>query len=127
MSRLFRVIDNYEVKLRLGAGGRLSEAEISRRVGRYSVAAAQEDMALNMTRQVLCSHGVVTIMFAAYHAFSRELGKLTRQEISMNTLQREMMAAAEKWTMRGLRREVLLDIAVNVYNVYPPPAQSDTQ
>ena len=127
MSRLDRIIDNYEVKLRLGAGGRLSEREITDRVRRFSGTAAREDMVLNETRQVLCSHGVATIMFAAYHAFTRELGKLTRQEISMETLQREMMVAVEKWTIRGLRREVLLDIAINVYNVYPPPVQSDTQ
>jgi hypothetical protein len=125
MSRLDRVIDNYEVKLRLGVAGRLTEPEIKARVQRFSSTAAREDMVLNQTRQVLCSHGVATILFVAYHAFTRELGKLTREEISVETLQREMMVAAEKWILRGLRREVLLDIAINVYNVYPPPAPSD--
>jgi hypothetical protein len=127
MSRLDRIVDNYEVKLRLGAAGRLSEREIRARVERFSIFAAREDVVLNQTRQVLCSHGVATMMFPAYHAFSRELGKLTREAISVETLQRAMMAAAEKWTMRGLRREALLDIAINIYHVYPPPDQSDTQ
>ena len=127
MSRLDRIVDNYEVKLRLGAGGRLSEREIADRVQRFSGTAAREDMVLNQTRQVLCLHGVHTINFVAYHAFTRELGKLTREEISVDTLQREMMVAVEKWTIRGLRREVLLDIAINIYHVYPPPDQSDTQ
>ena len=117
MSRLHRMIENYEVKLRLGANGPVSEKAIVNRVARFSVAAANEDMVLNQTRRVLCSHGVVTMMFPAYHAFSRELGKLTRKEISVETLQREMMVAAEKWTMHGLRREVLLDIAVQVFNI----------
>lgn len=117
MSRLDRIIDNYEVKLRLGATGRLTEREITDRVQRFSSSAAREDMVLNETRQVLCLHGVSTIMFVAYHAFTRELGKLTRQEISMETLQREMIVAVEKWMIRGLEREVLLDIAVQVFNI----------
>jgi hypothetical protein len=120
MGRLSQVIENYELKLRLGAGGKLSESEINRRVGRYSMAAVQEDMVLNMTRQILCSHGVATMMFPAYHAFSRELGRLSREEISADTLQREMMVTAEKWMIRGLLREVLLDIALNIFNVEPP-------
>jgi hypothetical protein len=125
MSRLDRIVDNYEVKLRLGAVGRLTEQQINDRVSRFSTAAAHEDMVLNQTRQVLCTHGVVTMFFPAYHAFSRELGKFSRQEISLETLQREMMIAVTKWTMRGLRREVLLDIALNVYNLLPPPDPVD--
>ena len=120
MSRLFQVIENYELKLRLGANGRLSEPEIKQRVARYSIAAAHEDMVLNQTRQVLCSAGIHTIVFPMYHAFTRELGKLTREAVSAETLRKEMMVAAEKWTLRGLRREVLLDIALNIYSVAPP-------
>jgi hypothetical protein len=118
------MIENYEVKLRLGANGPVSEKDIVNRVARFSVAAANEDMVLNQTRQVLCSHGVVTMMFPAYHAFTRELGMLAREAVSTETLTVEMMATAEKWVMRGLRREVLLDIALNIYNLEPPPDPS---
>jgi len=120
MSRLDRIIDNYEVKLRLGAAGPLTEREIKMRVDRFSIAAAREDMVLNQTRQVLCGHGVHTINFAAYHAFTRELGRTARSEASYETLQAQMVALVEKWVVRGLRRGVLLDIAANIYNVPPP-------
>ena len=123
--RLSRVIGNYEVKLRLGANGRLSERQISIRVARFGMAAAQEDMALEQTRQILCSHGVHTIVFAAYHAFRRELGKLTREEVSAESLQRLMMARVEKWVLRGLNGAVLLDIALTIYNITPPQEPSD--
>ena len=117
MSRLDRIVDNYEVKLRLGAAGRLSEREITDRVRRFSSTAAREDMVLNQTRQVLCAHGVHTINFVAYHAFTRELGKLTREETTTETQRGEMMWRVEKWVIRGLKREVLLDIAVQVFNI----------
>jgi len=74
---------------------------------------------------VLCLHGVHTINFPAYHAFSRELGKLTRAETSLETQQREMMWKVDKWVMRGLSREVLLDIATNVFNLPPPACTPD--
>lgn len=125
MSRLDRIVENYEVKLRLGAAGRLTEREIKARVERFSISAAQQDAVLNQTREVLCLHGVHTIYFLAYHAFSRELYKLTREDITLETLQREMMWRVDKWVLRGLRREVLHDIAVNVFNIPTAASAAD--
>jgi len=125
MSRLDRIIDNYEVKTRLEHEGRLSERDIQTRLARFSISAARADCMLNQTREVLCLHGVHTINFPAYHAFSRELGKLTRAETSLETQQREMMWRVDKWEMRGLSREVLLDIATNVFNLPPPACTPD--
>jgi len=125
MSRLDRIIDNYEVRTRLEAEGRLSERDIQARLARFSISAARDDAVLNQTRQVLCMHGVHTIIFPAYHAFSRELGKLTREDFSVETQQREMMWRVEKWVIRGLSREVLLDIAINVFNLPPPSSTQE--
>ncbi len=123
--RLDRVVENFELRLRQGADGPLGEGEIKDRVARYAHAAASQDMQLVAVRQVLCSAGVRTILFPAYHAFSRELDRLTRQEISMDSMVREMVAKAEKWRMRGLERHVLVAIAANVYNIPlpEPPAE----
>jgi len=120
MSRLDRIIDNYEVKTRLEAEGRLSERDIQARVERFSYSAAMLDAVLTQTRQVLCRDGVHTINFLAYHAFARELYKLTRGETAIETQQLEMMWRVDKWVMRGLQREVLLDIAIDVFNLPPP-------
>jgi hypothetical protein len=118
--RLTKVIGNYEVKLRLGANGRLSEGEIRQRVVRYGIAAAQEDGVLSQVRQVLCSAGVVTMMFPYYHAFSRELGKITRQESSAERIQEEFAVTVAKWTARGLLQAVLRDIGATVFNLSMP-------
>ncbi|GEM_PF-1413605 len=124
-NRLTKVVQNYEVKLRLGAGDRLSEREIRRRVAGYSIFAAKDDLVLTQVRQVLCSHGIVPMMFPAYHAFSRELSKLTRQEFPPESMERMMVTLATKWVMRGLSQTALLDIALIVFNLSPPRSPSD--
>jgi hypothetical protein len=118
--RLSRVVENYEVKLRLGAAGRLTEEQIERRVQRFSIAAANEDMVLNQVRQVLCTAGVVPMFFPAYHAFSREIGKLSRQEVPTETLATETAVVTAKWVMRGLSQPVLRAIACDVFNIPSP-------
>jgi hypothetical protein len=125
--RLLRVVGNYETKLRLGANGRLSESEIQSRVAHYSVSAAMEDLVLDQVRQVLCSHGVATISFPYYHAFSRELGKLTRQEQSEESLRLEYAIAMSKWVARGLEQSVLKDIGLSVFNLVMPMPPSESQ
>ena len=123
--RLIRVVANYEARLRTGANGRLSERDIRRRVANYGVAAAIADVELDQVRQVLCSHGIATISFPFYHAFSRELSKLTRQDISRERMQHEMVVLAAKWVRRGLSQRALLDIALTVYNLptLQPPGE----
>ena len=124
--RLTRIVENYELKLRLGSAGRLTEDEISARVGRYGIAAAREDAVLNEVRQILCCAGIVPMMFPPYHAFSRELGKLSRQEISVETLECETAIAVAKWVARGLEQCVLRAIATNVFNIgLPTPPTSE--
>jgi hypothetical protein len=123
--RLMRVIGNYETKLRLGARGRLSEEQIAERVGRFGIAAAREDNTLEQVRQVLCSHGVDTIWFVYYHAYSRELAKLSRRDLSIFNRDSELTFIVAKWALRGLVREVLLVIANQVFNLDLPTPPSD--
>jgi len=123
--RLQRVIGNYEVKLRLGANGRLAEDQLRARVDRFGTAMAQEDAVLHMVRQILCSHGVVMMMFPYYHAFSRELGKLCRQDYSAESLQEMYAVCVAKWVMRGLLRPVLVDIGANAFNLALPLPPGD--
>jgi hypothetical protein len=127
MSRLDRIVENYELRLRQGAAGRLRESVIRERVERYSIAAARQDLQIQQVRQVLCGAGVTTIMFPMYHAFSRHLDKLSRQDITDKTRQGAMMASVTTWEMRGLLRPVLVAIAADVYNIpLPEPVEGST-
>ena len=122
--RLFRMIDNYEIKLQLGANGRLSPEQIEDRVRRYAHAAAAEHVVYVQTRQILCSHGVQTMVFPYYHSFAREMGKLCRTEPSPAWRSRALATISAKWVARGLDEAVLLDIALNLFNLSPPDPES---
>jgi hypothetical protein len=119
-----RRVENYEVKLRLGANGPVTESQIRDRVTRYCAVVTGQSWLAEVVKQTLCSAGVVPMMFMSYHNFSRELDKLTRQDYSGGKQEVMMVALADKWTMRGLSRPVLLQIAENVFNIKPPAPAS---
>jgi hypothetical protein len=118
--RLFRSIDNYELSLRQGANGRLSEKAIRERLGNYSRMAVIQEQELLFVKQVLNGFGVSTIIFPMYHAFSRRVSKLKRQYIGGEALVDAVSNEAAKWEMRGLLRQVLIAIASDVYNIVVP-------
>jgi hypothetical protein len=120
-----RQMENYEAKLRLGAAGPLSDSEIQARVTRYGMFAAKQTWLVATVRQILCSAGIVPMMFTAYHCFSREMDKLSRQDYSIETKEGMMVALADKWVMRGLSRPVLLSIAAVIFNIAPPATPSE--
>jgi hypothetical protein len=120
--RLLRSIDNYELSLRQGANGRLREEEIRRRVERFGQAAVRQDLLLERVRQVLAGAGLHSVEFPMYHAFSRRVDKLSRQDISRETLVRAVMTTVTAWEMRGLLRPVLVAIAQDVYHITLPAA-----
>jgi hypothetical protein len=115
--RWHRIVENYEMHLRTSEAGHLTESEIQRRVAHYGSSAVIDDGLLNQVRQVLCSAGVATMLFPYYHSFSRELGKLTREETSLHRLQTEVSWRVTKWVTRGLDRSVLVAIACSVFNI----------
>ena len=115
-----RRVENYEVKLRLGANGRVTERQIRDRVTHYCAVVTGQSWLVEVAKQILCSNGVVPMMFMSYQNFARELDKLTRQDYSGEKQEVMMAALADKWTMRGLSWPVLLQIAENVFNIKPP-------
>jgi hypothetical protein len=118
--RLFQAIDNYELSLRLGANGRLSEKAISERLGNFTRMAVIQEQELLTVKQLLCGFGVNTIIFPMYYAFSRHVGKLSRQGTGGEALVEAVKVDVAKWEMRGLLRHVLVAIAADVYNVVVP-------
>ena len=114
-----QTIRNYEVMLRLGANGRVTEDEIQRRVANYSTASIMQRAVEGQVRLVLNCHGVSTIMNAFYQNFARELGKLTKQDLPKRMFDAEFRLLFDKWAGRGLERVVLRDIAISVFNIIP--------
>lgn len=121
-----QIITKYEAMLRLGANGPVTESEIQRRVANYGTASMMQRAVESQVRQILCSHGVSTISFAYYHAYARELGKLQRQELPESLMEVELTLIMDKWSGRGLEREVLRDIACQVFNI-PLPAEEGSK
>ena len=124
-SSVHRTIENYELSLRQGANGRLSEKAISERLGNYSRMAVIQEQELLSVKQVLNGFGVSTIIFPMYYAFSRHVGKLKRQAIGADALVEAVMTDVTKWEMRELLRPVLVAIAFDVYNVTLPEPSTD--
>ena len=123
--RVTRIVQNYELKTRLGANGRLSEREIMRQVNNYGHAVVRDDTMLTGVRQVLCSRGVSTIMFASYHAFARELAKFQRQGVTGESMSYELAMLVAKWVARGLEQAALVDIAMTVFAISMPKPPAD--
>jgi hypothetical protein len=115
--RVLRAVRKYELKLRLGACGRQTEGQIQRRVENYGSAYALMKQKVDEGREVLCMAGVSTIWFPYYHSFTRELYKLTRQELSASALSAAYARVVEKWRLRGLDLTVLRQIGVDVFGL----------
>jgi hypothetical protein len=123
--RLKQGIQRYEEKLRLGVNGPLTEDQIEGQVAHYGTALTQISQAVDQGRQILCARGVSTVFFPYYHAFSRELYKLTRQELPDGMIRSRFAQTAGKWIARGLDQAVLLEIASDVFLLsLPEPANT---
>ena len=73
-------------------------------------------------KQVCDSSAVATIDYPFYLAFGREVWRLTRSDISGDSLALEVQILLTKWVARGLTQAVLQDIRTQVFNVSAPVA-----
>ncbi|MEO0080115.1 MAG: hypothetical protein ABIK44_05515 [candidate division WOR-3 bacterium] len=71
-------------------------------------------------KQVLDAEGVATLDYPFYLAFGRQVWRLQRQEISGDSLAKEVAVLITKWVGRGLSLPVLEAIRTQVFNVGPP-------
>jgi hypothetical protein len=122
--RLLRSVEHYEARLRLSAAGRKTEDEIRRQVDNFALAAARIDPVIDQSREVLCRYGVSTIWFAAYHAFTLELYKLTRSELPTDDIRERYALVLAKWAKRGFKQAVLEAIAAEVFLLALPEPPS---
>jgi hypothetical protein len=121
VDRVSKMAANYEAKLRLRVAGPLLEVEIMDRVERYRLKMVEQDRTVQAVKSVLNCSGIPTIMNPHYHAFSREVGKQARREdVSGDSLAREVQIILCKWVARGLVQAVLADIRSQVFNIPAP-------
>jgi hypothetical protein len=73
-------------------------------------------------KQVCDGAGVPTIQYPFYLCFGREMWKLSRKDISGESLAQEAAILITKWTSRGLTQAVLQAIRTDVFNVSAPIA-----
>jgi len=71
-------------------------------------------------KQVCDGAGVPTIQYPFYLCFGREMWKLTRADISGESLALEAAVLVGKWKARGLTEAVLQAIRTDVFNVAAP-------
>jgi len=122
-----KAVVNYETKLRLGACGPLTESQIQRTVANYGAVYGLLENAVAQGREVLCAAGVSPVWFAYYHSFTREIFKLTRQELSQGAMAAAYARIAEKWRLRGLDEPVLKQIGIVVFNLPWPATAGNTK
>ena len=73
-------------------------------------------------KQTCDASGVPTIQYPFYLCFGREMWKLSRKEISGESLAQEAAILIAKWVARGLTQSVLQAIRSDVFNVGAPIA-----
>ncbi|MBM3331718.1 hypothetical protein FJY68_07710 [candidate division WOR-3 bacterium] len=73
-------------------------------------------------KQVCDGAGVPTIQYPFYLCFGREMWKLSRSDISGESLAKEAAVLIAKWKARGLTEAVLQAIRTDVFNVVAPVA-----
>jgi len=73
-------------------------------------------------KQVCDGAGVPTIQYPFYLCFGREMWKLSRSDISGESLAIEAATLIAKWVARGLTQAVLQSIRTDVFNVVAPSA-----
>jgi hypothetical protein len=73
-------------------------------------------------KQVCDGAGVSIIQYPFYLCFGREMWKMTRQDLSGESMAKEAAVLVAKWKARGLTEAVLQAIRTDVFNVVAPVA-----
>jgi len=87
---------------------------------RYEAAMAQLCAMEEQVKTVLNAHGVHTSSYVPYLNFGRQLWKLTRQEISGESLALAAKVLLDKWAGRNLDPAILAAIRTEVFNIGEP-------
>jgi hypothetical protein len=116
-AKVDRMTANYELKLRLRGRPRPGDPSIEQQVERYRIAHEHQAEIQHETRLVLGALGVCSIYFPYYYACVQQVDRELRKGANDHRLVTETRALAELWVARGLDREALKAVLVQVLNV----------
>jgi len=87
---------------------------------RYEAATALLSQMEIDVKQTLNAKGVNTINYVPYLSFARQLFKLTRKNISGESMAIEAKVLVDKWTARSLNHDVLVAIRFENFSIPEP-------
>jgi hypothetical protein len=117
-SRTERMVENYAARLRVGQCGTPARVgDLKGQAERFAAGVARMRRIEAATAQVIDAAGVVTITRPYYYSFARKLGKLDARAWGDSARHDEGRILVDTWVARGLCREVLLRIALEVFEL----------
>lgn len=115
--RVGRSCDNYALKLSNGRGAVRRDGNIRAQAEHYASTQVRMGLLRSMTAVILDSHGVPSIVRPFYYSFVLKLAKFTEQEWSGESLHIEGRLQVDLWAARGLERNILVEVALQVLNM----------
>ncbi len=87
---------------------------------RYEAATTALSAMETDVKQTLNARGVNTINYVPYLSFARQLFKLTKKNISGESMAIEAKVLVDKWTARSLNHDVLVAIRFENFSINEP-------
>ena len=113
---LARTCRKYDQSLRAGTSMVRGDEDTQAQSTHYREAQERQRTRERQTRQLLDDRGVPVFCVVAYGNYARHLGRVCR-EYDAATLRHLVQMALDRWTAKGLDRDVLLAIAKEVFGV----------
>ena len=129
--RTERMIANYAARLRAGQVGMRRDGLTKTQAERFAAGVERTKRLRAETITVLDAAGVPVILRPFYCSFAFKLGRLDRHAWCERVKREEGMWLMQTWVGRGLRREVLLEVARKLFGIdlsgrQPPCAAGGT-
>lgn len=112
-----RMVANYAARLRAGQMGCRRDGLTKAQTERYAAGVARTKLLRAQAGVTLDGAGVPTIVRPFYDSFALQMGKLDRDAWGESAKRDEALILVQTWTCRGLKKEILLAIARNVFNM----------
>ena len=122
-----RMIENYAARVNVGqCGGGERFGDRKAQAEHYAAAMAHNKRIKGETEVVLDALGVPPMLHFGYHTYAQKLGKIVRNAWGEHAKLEEGRILVLVWQTRGLKPEIMLSIARDVFKldltVAEPPA-----
>ena len=128
--RVERVCENYALKLSLGSGASRRDGDVESQAANYTAGQARVSQLRADTAVLLDREGVPTIVRPYYYDFVLRVAKRDSELLSEHARRVEGRLQLELWASRGLSRNLLAHIALQVLGLdltgpEPDPCAAD--